>query len=78
MKQQIWVKSTRSNLWTIVDRLSEMDEGDYSKVKELITSKSNRSTNSLFDGDSVVFYGSAKDESFPRVQYASKSHVLLG
>lgn len=53
-----------------------MDKGDYSEVKELITSNSNRSTNSLFDGDSVVFYGSTKDESFPKVQHASKSRVL--
>ncbi|XP_024394940.1 uncharacterized protein [Physcomitrium patens] len=50
-----------------------MDKGDYSEVKELITSNSNRSTNSLFDGDSVVFYGSTKDESFPKGGYPRSS-----
>jgi len=48
---------------------SEMDKSDYSEVKELITTNSNCPTsNSLFDGDSVVFYGSTKDDSVPKVQ----------
>lgn len=44
-----------------------MDKSDYSEVKELITTNSNCPTNSPFDGDSVVFYGSAKDDSFQKV-----------
>lgn len=44
-----------------------MDKSDYSEVKELITTNSNCPTNnSHFDGDSVVFYGAAKDDSFQK------------
>lgn len=51
-----------------------MDKGDYSEVKELITTNSNCATNSPFDGDSVTFYGAAKDDSFHKVSEALQSH----
>lgn len=51
-----------------------MDKGDYSEVKELITTNSNCATNSPFDGDGVTFYGAAKDDSFHKVSDALQSH----
>ncbi|KAG0588539.1 hypothetical protein KC19_2G249900 [Ceratodon purpureus] len=46
-----------------------MDKGDYSEVKELITTNSNSATYSPFDGDSGAFYSSAKDDSFQKGGY---------
>lgn len=54
-----------------------MDKSDYSEVKELITTNSNCPTNnSHFDGDSVVFYGAAKDDSFQKVSLSSSYNVV--
>ena len=56
---------------------SAMDKGDYSEVKELITSNSNCATNSPFDGDSLAFYGSAKDDSFQKVCHTRQLHSIF-
>lgn len=56
---------------------SEMDKGDYSDVKELISNNTNCGT-SPFDGDSAVFYaGSNKDDSLQKVSINNMSRLVF-